>query len=222
MTTKITSNQEARIADLVRDAIRALGLSKDEAQRIIIHGGELQMKIKPILQKLASEDKRFGPPVAEFQLQVPADYNHDDQIGRFAKKAKGLPTTYYFNNDLTDEHFPNQTAKLIQGKAYKVKIFPILSRVLSEDCLKFLREQKAILVGAQGMTLVTELKPDKLPVGKYTVSFDKKETLWKDSEGYPRVPRVSRYSDGDFKFGLGYFGNDWNDYDCLLCFCDLD
>ena len=39
------------------------------------------------------------------------------------------------------------------------------------------------------------------------------------ADGNHRVPNVNRNSDGDWKFNLGYFENDWNDDNCLLCFC---
>lgn len=39
------------------------------------------------------------------------------------------------------------------------------------------------------------------------------------SDGNHRVPNVNRNSDGDWKFNLGNFENDWNDDNCLLCFC---
>ena len=42
--------------------------------------------------------------------------------------------------------------------------------------------------------------------------------LWFGGD-YHRVPYVNRNSDGDFKFNLGNFENDWNDNNCLLCFC---
>ena len=41
------------------------------------------------------------------------------------------------------------------------------------------------------------------------------------ADGNHRVPNVNRNSDGDFKFNLGNFENDWNSDNCLLCFCDL-
>src|SRR3989344_901043 len=99
MTEKITSKQENRIADLVRDAVRALGFSKDEAQEIIKVGGTLQEQVKPILQKLAMVDQRFGPALSDFEFTVPADYVHDTQLDTFGKSTKKLPTTYYFNDD---------------------------------------------------------------------------------------------------------------------------
>ncbi len=220
MTEKITSNQENRIADLVRDAVRALGFTKDEAQEIIKAGGTLQQQIKPILQKLAMVDQRFGPAVKDFEFTVPSDYKHDTQLDTFAKKTKKLKTTYYFNDALTSENFAKATNKLEPGKTYRVRIFPVLETVTSEDCMSFLAKQNAILVGGQGITLLQDQKADEFPVGKYTVSFDQKDALWQDSDGHHRVPSVYRYSDGGWGFGLGCFEGGWRDGYCLLCFCD--
>ena len=154
MTEKITSNQENRIADLVRDAVRALSFSKDEAQEIIKAGGTLQEQVKPILQKLAMVDQRFGPAVKDFEFTVSADYVYDTQLDTFAKKTKKLKTTYYFNDALTSANFAKATNKLEPGKTYRVRVFPILQTVTSDDCMTFLKKQGAILVGGQGITLL--------------------------------------------------------------------
>jgi hypothetical protein len=220
MTEKITSNQENRLCDLFREGLRALGFTKDEAQEIIKSGGTMQLEVKPILKKLAIADKRFGAAIREFELTVPEDYNHDTQIDAFGKKTKKLKNTYYYNDDFTSENFANASNKLQPGKTYKVKIFPILETVASEDCMAFLRKQNAILVGGQGLTLTQDLKKDEFPIGKGTISFDEKDNLWEDADGRHGVPFVGRYSDGDWAFRLGYFGDPWfSDY-VLLCFCD--
>ncbi|MFA6324604.1 MAG: hypothetical protein WCX46_00005, partial [Candidatus Paceibacterota bacterium] len=57
--------------------------------------------------------------------------------------------------------------------------------------------------------------------GYWYLSFDEKESLWKDADGDHRVPGVCAGSDGGFEFVLGCFGDDWHDHSCLLCFCDL-
>jgi hypothetical protein len=44
----------------------------------------------------------------------------------------------------------------------------------------------------------------------------------RDADGNHRVPNVNRNSDGDYKFNLGYFENDWNDDNVLVLFCDFD
>lgn len=219
--TKITSKQEARIGDLVVAALRTLDLSSDEAQEIIKSGGTLQTEIKPILRKLAIEDRCFGSAITEFEFTVPADYNHDRQLTFFAEATKGLSTTYYFHEGLTSKNFAKATNRLEPGKTYKVKIFPILAQVTSEDCMTFLRKKDAILVGGQGLSLVQLHKPEEFPVNKYTVSFDEKDALWEDSGGYRRVPYVDRDSDGDWGFDLGFFEKPWSGDLCLLCLCDL-
>ncbi len=42
-----------------------------------------------------------------------------------------------------------------------------------------------------------------------------------DGDGNHRVPNLNRNSDGDWNFNLGNFEKDWNDDNCLLCFCHL-
>ena len=222
MTEKITSEQENRIADFIRDAVRKLKLSKEEAQEIIKSGGVLQEQVKPILQKLATPDKRFGPALTEFEIIVPMDYVHETQVDTYAKKVKGQKTTYYYNDSLTSTNFAQATNKLVPGKKYMVKLFPILAQVQSEDCMTFLKKKHAILVGGQGITLVHSLKSDEFPVGKYTVSFDEKDALWKDADGHHKVPSVRRDSDGVWLFRLGEFEEPWDDDDVLLCLCDID
>jgi hypothetical protein len=220
MSEKNMSNQENRLCDLFRDAVRASGLSKDEAQEIIMNGGTMQLEIKKILQKLTIADKRFGVAIREFELTIPNDYDHDSQIDTSAKKTKNENTTHFYNDALTSKNFAKATNKLIPGKTYKVKIFPILQRVTSEDCMAFLRKQNAILVGGQGATLVYDLAKDQLPKGKWTASFDEKDALWENADGGHGVPSVSARSNGGFKFYLGYFEFDWSDDNCLLCVCD--
>lgn len=219
-TQSITSQQENRLADLFREGLRALGLTKDEAQEIIKAGGKMQEKIKPILQKLAIVDQRFGPAINEFEFTVPSDYKHDSQLDTFVKKTKKLKNTNDFNDALTSENFAKATNELESGKTYKVKIFPILAKVTSEDCINFLEKKNTILVGAQGITLLQEKKSDVFPKGKWTVSFDEKDALWEDPSGSLRVPHVYAYLDGDFYFNLGYFELDWSVGCCLLAFCD--
>lgn len=172
-------------------------------------------------RKLAMTDQCFGPAVKDFEFTVPADYQHDTQLDTFAKKTKKLKTTYYFNDALTSKNFAKATNKLEPGKTYRVRIFPVLETVTSEDCMTFLKKQGAILVGGQGVTLLQDQKADEFPVGKWTVSFDEKDALWEDAGGDHRVPCVDRHSDGDWKFRLGCFGPDWRDAHCLLCVTEV-
>lgn len=168
-----------------------------------------------------TSDQLFGPTIVEFELTVPINYNHDTQIDTSHTKAKKEKTIHSYNSDLSSKKFAKATNKLIPGKTYKVKIFPILERVTTEDCMVLLRKHKAVLVGGQGATLVYDLAKDKLPKDKCTVSFDKKNALWKGTDGDRGVPLVFASTVGDFSFDLGIFGIDWDSNYCVLCFCDL-
>lgn len=164
------------------------------------------------------KDDRFVL-INTFNLEVPADYNHDTQLAS-SKRENGREFAYY-NEDITDWNFSSATTILRPGREFKVKIFQIKATVSSEDCLEFLRTQKAVLVGAQGLALTRDKRGEELPQDRWTVSFDEKNYLFKDAVGDRRVPNMRRFSDGGWKFILGRFGVDWLDGNCLLCFCDL-
>ncbi len=167
-------------------------------------------------KKLPSIDPRFEF-VKEFQVTVPKDYNHGTQLGTLKKEE-----FYYFNDAITDRNFRNATQKLVPGKTYTAKLFSIKKTVTSLDCLGLYKAVGAILTGAQGMSLVYQLKKDELPKGKWTVSFDQKDALWQGSDGDHRVPYVYADSGGDFWFSLGFFGDGWPSDFVVLCLCDCE
>lgn len=178
-----------------------------------------KLNVKTVLkQDFPVVDRRFGGVMTEFKFTVPSDYNHEEQLKAFGKKYK--KEFYFYNDDITDKNFAKVSTKLIPGKTYTVKMFPILQTVSSEDCMTFLKKQNAIFVGAQGLSLLRNEDKEKFPVGKWTVSFDEKENLWKDADGYHRVPVVDRYSVGVWGFDLGFFEFLWYSGYVLLCFCD--
>ncbi len=157
--------------------------------------------------------------LTDFSLVVPENYKHDTQLTSFAERHRS--EFYYFNDAITDNNFRKATVRLGPGNKFKAKIFAINPgvRVKSEQCLDFLWSQKAILVGAQGLSLLWEAKK-KLLKAIWIVSFDEKDALWVDGDGNHRVPRIFASSDGGFGFGLGGFGRGLVDAHCLLCLCD--
>jgi len=157
--------------------------------------------------------------LAIFRFTVPENYVHATQLASFAKENR--KKFYFYNDNITDVNFKRATNKLIPGKTYEAKVFGITKRVTSEDCLAFLKTQKAILVGAQGISVAWQQVKEQFPKGKYTVSFDEKDALWRDDDGSRRVPYVYQISDGDWAFDLGRFENAWIDDYCLLCIRDL-
>ncbi len=232
ITQKMTEGQTKAIKRLLEDGINSfnsnelisLGFTKEEAQEILEKGDLIQKEINASviasLKKYAIIDPRYGSSIELGDVTVPMDYKHETYIDEEGKQVRKLKNTYYFNDELNSKNFANATTKLVPGKTYRAKLFPILSTVTSEDNLNFLRRQRAILVGGQGLMLAQNQHKDKFPKGKWTVSFDEKNALWKDSSGCHRVPFVSADSDGDFRFGLGSFGAGWDGGRCLLCFCD--
>jgi hypothetical protein len=221
--TPTTEGQETQFERIVQDAIRRarqkVPLDKDALQRLLGKGGAFQEDIIASLIKHSASDDRFGL-LTSFDLTVPKGYNHDTQLATFASYAK-KEKFYHYSEAIMDKNFSKATNKLVPGKTYGVKIFQIKARVTSEDCLAFLASQRAILVGAQGISLARQLKKEQFPVGKWTVSFDEKDALWTVDVGNHWVPHVDRCSGGDWNFDLGSFEIDWNDGCCLVCFCDL-
>ena len=163
-------------------------------------------------------DLRFAP-LTTFQFTVPKDYNHPTQLASFAKENR--KKFYFYNDNITDRNFAKVTNKLVPGKTYEAKIFKITKRVTSEDCLAFLKKtQKAIFVGAQGISVVWQQAKEQFPK-EWTVSFDEKDTFGQDIFSDHRVPYVSRRVDGGWRFGLGSFECNWHAGYCLLCLFDL-
>ncbi len=163
-------------------------------------------------------DKRFGI-MKEFDLIIPHNYTHITRLtdfkGRFEKEF------YLYNNDITDENFKNPSSILQPDKKLKIKLVRLCAMhqpVTSEDCIRVLKNQRALLTGAQGISLLYEISKDQLPKGKWYVSFDEKERLWGD--GFHKVPYLYPYLDNAWKFDLGSFERDWYDDLVLVAFCD--
>ena len=227
-TTPTTEGQEEQLKRVVEDAVRRarkkVVLDKDAMQRLLANGGRFRDDVIASLTKYSASDDRFGL-LTSFELTVPKGYNHGTQLADFAEYAKKEEERFrYYNGSITDANYAKATNKLIPGKTYGVKIFEIKKGevVSSNDCLNLLFSQRAILVGAQGASLVRQLKKEEFPVGKWTASFDEKDALSTVDDGNHGVPFVLRYSDGGWEFDLGRFEVAWYGGKCLLCFCDLD
>ena len=227
LTDGVSTEQRKQIGHILEKGISTLefdnlGLTEEEVLSIIEKGEIMQQELKELviglLKKHAIIDHRFGAAIAEFDLTVPSDYHHDRQIDSFSKIVKKEKSTYQYVDEFNCKNFGNTTFKLIPGKTYRVKIYPILKRVKSEDCMNFIEQQKGILVGGQGITLAYSLHKDYFPVGRGTVSLDQPHGLWKDSNGKYRAPIVRRYSDGYWKFYLGDLELHWSADNCLICF----
>lgn len=135
-----------------------------------------------------------------FKIVVPEGYDHGKRLDSFGKEHR--KAFDYYDNEITEKNYGLVTTKLESGQKLKVKVFQIEKTVTSEDCLAKLRSEKAIFVGAQGALLAWEQKKEELPVNRWSVSLDEKDALWKDAGGRHWVPRVDRFSGGEFGFRL--------------------
>jgi len=153
------------------------------------------------------------------EIVVPADYDHATCLDSFRRKFGDK--FFYFNPNITDNNFRNVTTKLAPGQRFEVQIFQIKERVSPKDCVAFLETQGAALTGAQGASLAWEFFRKSLPEGEWYVSFDKKDALWRDANGFHRVPNFYRRPDVSWHFDLGYFEGKWGGNFSLFCFRSL-
>jgi hypothetical protein len=142
-----------------------------------------------------SRDLRFGNPT-KCIFTVPVDYDHNTWLDTFAEQTKAMSTPPYFDEELTSANFAKATNQFVPGKTYEALFFPVL--VMStphQYCVEFLLRQGIMLGNAHGLTLLCANMPEAFPAVKYTVSLDEENSLWKDPNGYHRVPGV--YRDGN-------------------------
>lgn len=210
------------------DAAKLAGLQIDMLQKVrsghltlahIEWWQNLPREERDRLSGAISPDPRFTL-VKTLDIVVPSDYVHPTQLATFKKEYKDK--CYFYNDAITDANFGKVTTQLTPGRKFKVKVFKqtVAGVTTSKERMAFLRSQNAVFTGAQGASLVFAQKRQELPKGYWYSSFDEKEALWQDADGYRRVPHVDAYSDGYFVFDLGDFGLEWLDDGCLLCFCD--
>ena len=175
---------------------------------------------KASLERLAK--KKFGLLADLGTIEVPADYVHATQLGTFRKLNHDK--FYYYNDGIADENFGSPSRILKPGDKLWVRAWKQIDsdETSSEERMNFVRsiDANAHWIGAQGASLVFDQKRTELPKGYWYASFDEKDRL-PVLDGGHRVPGVSAYSDGDFSFRLGYFGNPWDDDDAFLSFSDV-
>lgn len=206
-------------------ALEKAGFTGDIVQQVITSRGNRMAKtMYAAINTGAQVDDRFEF-LKSFEVTVPEGYNHATRLDTFraAHQNHTNKEFYFYNDATTDANYAEKaTTKLTAGRKFTVKMFGIKKTVTSDDCLKKLRAENAVLVGAQGASLAYEQKKDELPKGKWSVSFDEKDSLWRDPGGRHGVPYVPAYSGGVFDFDLGGFEDGWGSGYVLLCFCDKE
>jgi hypothetical protein len=167
------------------------------------------------------KDHRFEL-MNSFEFIVPPDYVNDTQLTTFAKYAE-QKKHFFCKEIINDQNFARVTKHLLPGKTYIADIFGIKRghMVSSKDCLAFQGARKALFVGAQGLSLIGQIKSRELPAKRWTISFDKKDALWQNkATGCHLVPFAYQYPNGICFFSCGNFEDEWFDGSCLLSVSD--
>ncbi len=123
----------------------------------------------------------FGPPIAKFEIKVSGpkggSYDHQQQVDLSIERLRNVNLLRSVHPCFNSENFSKTSHILKEGEIYEARIFPVLNKTSSRECLDFLRKRGAIPPGAQGLTLVLEQSLDELPINIWLVSPDEKDML---------------------------------------------
>ncbi|MFA6325149.1 MAG: hypothetical protein WCX46_02900 [Candidatus Paceibacterota bacterium] len=212
---KNISKEQDGLVNLFLDCL--VDLSKEELNELIKFGEVFKKEIKPILKKISNIDSAYGTPI-EYEIFIPLDYKYYPKIGDLIEKAKYEKKVFSYDKQLIS--FVGRKYQLTPGRTYRIKLFPIIKKQTGEEKLNFLKNQKAILLNEQGLTVVYDFTNNLFPRDKIVISFGEEERLLKDVDGCDMVPFIYQSFGGGFKFGLIPFDSDLTDQ-YLLCICKL-
>lgn len=160
--------------------------------------------------------------LATYEITVPENYDHATQLASFRKEYLGIFDVC--EKQMSDKNFARVTDKLGPGKTYKVEIFRTINAVYPEDELAFLKKQKALLVGAQGLSLFWQLKKQELSVllrpGMEIISVDERDALIKLDNDVGQ-PSISHEPNGEWFFYAADDDWSWADGICIVSFHEL-
>ncbi len=123
--------------------------------------------------------------VKTFRIVTPIDYDHGAQLGQFFRKFSLGGGSRWYDENITDKHFFKASYRLASSYVYTIKLWKVAKRktVDAKECLAFLRSNRIVLVGAQGLTVIFDRARNQLPCG-FIASFDEPSNLWKsDCQG---------------------------------------
>lgn len=157
-----------------------------------------------------------------YEITVPEDYDHNTQLESFRKEY--LRVFDVCEKQISDKNLAKVTDKLGPGKKYKVEIFRTISAVYPEDELAFLKKKKALLVGAQGLSLFWQLKKNELSVllrpGMEIISVDERDALIRLGDDVGQ-PSISHEPNGEWFFYIADDDWSWAEGICIVCFHEL-
>ncbi len=117
--------------------------------------------------------------VKTFILQVSDNFVHKTYLdSKQGSPVKGIDVWNTW--EITDHNFRKVSTQLKAGQTLQVEIFKGIGLQSSEECIQFLKENNALLVGAQGAGLVLELKREEIPNDSNCYSFDEEYHLFQE------------------------------------------
>ncbi len=161
---------------------------------------------------------KFVPLVDLGVITVPEDC----RLSTFSRENRRQ--FIYYEEAINDANFSNPTRILKPGDKLGVQAFrqAVPSQTTSEERLEFCRRQeRGVLVGARGVSLVFDQKRHLLPRGLWYSSLDQRERLWKDARGCYGVPNLVVLRSGYFDFDLRCFEQPRDESYAFFTFRDL-
>jgi hypothetical protein len=210
--------------EMAENASEKMVLNKTAREKIL---GNKKWFLRDFLDVIAKNSKVDDNFIlySSFKFTVPTDYKHNRQLSRFSLLANNK-NGEEIKKEITDVNYRKATQRLMPGKEYGARIFNVSdgNYVNFGQCLDFIKRQKSILVGAQGLSLVFQLKKEYFPNGMSVFSFDEEETLCSSGRGkskYYFLPFI-HCAGREWSFGSAesVYGHDSGHG--LLCVCELE
>jgi len=112
-------------------------------------------------------------------LQVPNNFVHETYLdSKQGSPVKGIDVWNTW--EITDQNFRKVSTQLKAGQRLQVEIFKGIGLQSFKNGIQFLKENNAVLVGAQGAGLVLELKREEIPNDSECYSFDEENYLYQE------------------------------------------
>ncbi len=175
--------------------------------------------------KVASTDvSRKFKLVADLGIMtVSVDYEHATRLTAF--RSKWRAEFQGFHDSMTDEKFAEVTTQLVPGQRLQIRAYSPVNggQVNSRDALAFALQQKSLLLGAQGLSLVcSEFLLQKggggVLAGWWYVGMDAEDHLYKDSMEVARMPILIVLPGKKYDFTTTKFVGDWHKQCALITY----
>lgn len=148
-------------------------------------------------------------------LQVPVDYVHEKQLDRHMPRTR-LGSKNYIDPLVVRAALVSPTDILMPGARYDVRFYALQGKTTSLECIKFLRSERSLQVGIQGLSLFYGLLEGGFPPDRWVIAFDDRGYLFSDDGGSCRVPMLLHPLVGSSSLSLGHFDFPWHNKHVLL------